>query len=282
MVIVGKSKDSDAPVKKYPLKPQNEIVREAQAAKEKGVFRYCMVSSGTGPSDKRVGELASTIRRIKNEVGIKTCLSVGFVTKEQAQVLKDAGLDRLNHNLNTSERYTQEVVTTHTYQDRINTLQVAKDVGLQTCSGLIVGMNETIDDILDVAYELREKKVPSIPVNFLVPIEGNKIIYEELSPQQCLKVLCLFRLINPFAELRMGAGREGHLRSLQSLAFYPANSLFVDGYLLTRGFSHNKTIQMIYESGFEVEGFEGEPEEESYSVEGFDSKLKPETTLKDK
>ena len=278
----GQAKNSDAPVKKYPLKSEDDIVNEAKEAKDRGVFRYCMVSSGTGPTDKRVKQLANIIQRIKDEVGIKTCLSVGFVNENQAKVLKDAGLDRLNHNLNTSKRHTVEVVTTHTYEDRIATLRAAKKVGLETCSGLIVGMNESTDDILDVAYELRTREVPSIPINFLVPIEGNKITYQDLTPIYCLKILCLFRLINPKAELRMGAGSEGHLRGLQSLAFYPANSLFVDGYLLTRGFSHNKTIRMIYDAGFEVDGLEEKLlDDVDYAVEGFKSKLKPQTTLSD-
>ena len=250
----GQSKISGAPIKKYPMKSADEIVREAHAAKASGVYRYCMVASGRGPTDKRAEELADIIARINNEVGIKTCLSVGLVSFPQAQRFKAAGLDRLNHNLNTSERYTPQIVTTHTYQDRINTLHAAKQAGLDTCSGMIVGMGESDADIIEVAYTLREMEAPSIPINFLVPVPGNPIYdFNQLTPQRCLRILCLFRFVNPKAEIRMAGGREGHLRGLQSVALYPANSLFVDGYLVTRGDAKNKTYQMIEDAGFEIE-----------------------------
>ena len=276
----GQGKGSSAPVNKYPLKSEEDIIAEAREAKSKGVFRYCMVSSGTGPSMKRVEDFARIIGRIKKEVGIETCLSAGFVSEEQAKVLKSAGLDRLNHNLNTSERCTKDIVSTHSYEDRLETLRNAKKVGLKTCSGMIVGMTEEIEDILDVAYELLEQRVPSIPINFLVPIEGNRIKIQKLSPLYCLKVLCVFRFINPNAEIRIGAGREGHLRALQGLALYPANSLFVDGYLLTKGFTKEKTYKMIMEMGFEVEGLEGlESETGGYELEGHKNILNPKTML---
>ena len=126
---------------------------------------------------------------------------------------------------------------------------------MSSCSGLIVGMNETTDDIIDVAMKLRELEVPSIPVNFLIPIEGNPMYSDHtLTPDKCLRALCLLRLINPSAEIRAAAGREGHLKSLQPLAFWPANSLFVDGYLTTRDSDMANTYRMIREAGFEVEG----------------------------
>ena len=250
----GQSKITKAPIKKYPLKEEDEIVREALQAKQRGAYRYCMVSSGRGPTDHRVHRLAQAIKRINQEVGIKTCLSVGIINKTQAKVLKDAGLDRLNHNLNTSERHTPNIVTTHTFRDRIETLKSAQQARLEMCSGMIVGMGESNEDILDVAYQLRKMKVPSIPVNFLVPIPGNPLYdFNQLTPLRCLKILCMFRFTNPKAEIRIGGGREGHLRDLQALALYPANSLFIEGYLVTRGHKANKTIQMIRDAGFEIE-----------------------------
>ena len=250
----GQSKITKAPIKKYPLKDEDEIVHEAHQAKQRGVYRYCMVSSGRGPTEQRVQRLARAIQRINQEVGIKTCLSVGIIDADQAKILKDAGLDRLNHNLNTSESHTPNIVTTHTFRDRIATLKAAQEAHLEICSGMIVGMGETNHDIIEVAYHLRQMKVPSIPVNFLVPIPGNPLYdFNQLTPLRCLKILCLFRLINPSAEIRIGGGREGHLRDLQVLALYPANSLFIEGYLVTRGHKANKTIQMIRDAGFEVE-----------------------------
>jgi len=251
----GQSKISEAPLNKYAMKDEDEILREAHEAKSRGVYRYCMVASGRGPTDRTTVKLAKIIRRINEEVGIKTCLSAGIVNESQAKALKEAGLDRLNHNLNTSEAHTPSVVTTHGYSDRVETLRAAKQAGLDTCSGIIVGMGESNDDILDVAYSLRDMEVPSIPVNFLIPIPGNPLYdFDQLTPQRCLRILCAFRFINPKSEIRMAGGREGHLRGLQTLALYPANSLFVEGYLVTRGDSANKVFQMIRDAGFEPEG----------------------------
>jgi biotin synthase len=194
------------------------------------------------------------IKRINDEVRIKTCLCVGLVDLEKAKMFKEAGLDRLNHNLNTSEKHTPKIVSTHTYQDRVDTVKAANAAGLDTCSGMIVGMGEWDQDILDVAYALRRMKVPSIPINFLVPIKGNPIYdFNQLTPERCLRILCLFRFVNPTAEIRMAGGREGHLRGLQALALYPANSLFVDGYLVSRGAEKNTVYQMIEDAGFELE-----------------------------
>ena len=270
----GQSKDAEADLNMYSLKEEESIIQEAHEAKAKGVARYCMVASGRGPSAKRTEQLARIVKRINDEVGIKTCLSVGLVNEEQAVKLKNAGLDRLNHNLNTSERHTPNIVTTHTYQDRIDTLNAAKAAGLDNCAGMIVGLGEMIEDILDVAYELRERRVPSIPINFLVPIEGNKLYdFGQLSPEHCLRILCAFRFVNPDAEIRMGGGREGHLRSLQSMGLYPANSLFIEGYLVTRGDRKNKAFRMIEDAGFEIDGVNLEALEASAESQGPDFEI---------
>ena len=181
------------------------------------------------------------------------CVSAGLLNDDSARTLKEAGLDRLNHNLNTSEERYPHVCTTHTYFDRLNTLASARKAGIQLCSGLIAGMGEAPKDIIDVALQLRELKVESIPVNFLVPIEGNQLIQaKDLSPQYCLRILCLYRFLNPASELRVAAGREGHLRSMEVMALYPANSLFLQGYLNTKGSSNLKTLRMIRDAGFEI------------------------------
>ena len=264
----GQSKISQAPLNKYAMKDEDEILREAHEAKSRGVYRYCMVASGRGPVERTTTKLAKIIRRINEEVGIKTCLSAGIVNESQAKTLKEAGLDRLNHNLNTSEAHTPSVVSTHVYSDRVETLRAAKQAGLDTCSGIIVGMGESDDDILDVAYSLRDMEVPSIPVNFLIPIPGNPLYdFDQLTPERCLRILCAFRFINPKSEIRMAGGREGHLRGLQTLALYPANSLFVEGYLVTRGDKANKVFQMIYDAGFEPESDDGSSLELSPSGE---------------
>jgi biotin synthase len=214
-----------------------------------------MVLSGRGPTLERTRRLAEIIRKVKSAYPIEVCLSVGLLGEEHARVLADAGLDRLNHNLNTSETHYGEICTTHTYRDRVDTLLAAKKCGIEPCSGLIVGMGETSRDVVEVALRLRELEVPSIPVNFLIPIEGNPVRSDgSLTPERCLRALALMRLVNPRAEIRAAGGREGHLRALAPLALYPANSLFVEGYLTTRGDAVRETYRMIRDAGFEVDG----------------------------
>lgn len=247
----AQAKTSRAGIEEYPLKSDEEIMAEAKAAYEGGAFRYCMVFAGRGPSRRRTEKLAELIQNIKARYPLQICVSAGLLDAEKAQILKDAGLDRLNHNLNTSERHYPSICTTHTYADRLQTLQAAKQAGIELCSGLIAGMGETTDDVIDVAFALRRLKAESIPVNFLIPIPGNTLTHHEtLTPQYCLRVLAMYRFLNPKAEIRIAAGREIHLRSMQVLSLYPANSLFLQGYLNTQGDSRAKTLQMIKDAGF--------------------------------
>jgi biotin synthase len=251
----AQSKDSTAPIRKYPMKSDEEIFAEAEAAAKAGASRYCMALSGRGPSLAQTRKLAALIREMKERYPIELCLSVGFVDEERAGLLADAGLDRLNHNLNTSESRYREICSTHSYGDRLRTLATAKKCGVEPCSGLIVGMGEESKDIVDLAFQLRQLEVRSIPVNFLIPIEGNPLQGDgSLTPTRCLRVLSLMRLVNPGAEVRISAGREGHIRSLGALALWPANSLFIEGYLTTGGADEQETYRMIEDAGFEVLG----------------------------
>jgi biotin synthase len=214
-----------------------------------------MVLSGRGPSIERTRKLATLIRELKDRYPIEVCLSAGLVDDTRAEILAEAGLDRLNHNLNTSESHYGKVCTTHTYSDRVRTLEAAHKCGIETCSGFILGMGESSSDVVELAFRLRELEVPSIPVNFLIPIEGNPLQADSsLTPERCLRTLALVRFVNPRAEIRAAGGREGHLRSLEPLALYPANSLFVEGYLTTRGDAVEDTYRMIRDAGFEIEG----------------------------
>jgi biotin synthase len=251
----SQSRDSEADLRKYPMKSDEEILAGAERAAHAGASRYCIVLSGRGPTVERTRRLADVVRRVKDSWPIEVCLSVGLLGEEHARILADAGLDRLNHNLNTSESHYAEICTTHTYRDRIQTLVAAKKCGIEPCSGLIVGMGESSADVVEIAFRLRELEVPSIPVNFLIPIEGNPVVTDgSLTPERCMRALSLIRLVNPRAEVRVAGGREGHLRALVPLALWPANSLFVEGYLTTRGDAVDATYRMIRDAGFEVEG----------------------------
>ncbi len=251
----SQSRDSRTPLRKYPMKDEEEILAGAEHAALAGASRYCMVLSGRGPTLPQARRLGELVRRVKERFPIEVCLSVGILGEEHARILAEAGLDRLNHNLNTSEGHYPAICSTHAYADRVATLRAAKKAGIEPCSGLIVGMGEASRDLLEVAFALRELEVPSIPVNFLIPIEGNPLTSDgSLTPERCLRALALMRLVNPRAELRAAGGREGHLRALSPLLLWPANSLFVEGYLTTRGDAVAETYRMIRDAGFEVEG----------------------------
>jgi len=249
----AQSKLSTADIEEYPMKSDEEILREAEAAYKAGAHRYCMVFSGRKSSDERIEHLVKIVREIKQRWPIEVCVSPGSITFDQAQKLKDAGLDRLNHNLNTSQGYYGNICTTHTYEERVRILEVACSVGLSVCSGVIIGMGEGPQDVVEMAMKLREVRAASIPVNFLIPIPGTPIGEPQaLSPEYCLRVLCLFRLLNPEAEIRIAAGRELHLRSLEPLGLYAANSIFLQGYLNVKGDSNARTLQMIKDMGFSI------------------------------
>lgn len=247
------AKTSEADIEEYSMKSDEEILAEAARAHAAGAFRYCMVFSGRGPSTARTTELARLVGLIKEHYPLEVCVSAGLVDDDKAKVLAEAGLDRLNHNLNTSEEHYAEICTTHTYQDRIDTLRAAKRNGIETCSGLIAGMGEPASDLVEIAKTLRSVGSESIPVNFLLPFEGN--VLDEpvgLTPDYCLRVLAMYRFTNPSAEIRCTAGREFHLRSMEVMALYPANSLFLEGYLNARGGSTQRTYQMIRDAGFNI------------------------------
>jgi biotin synthase len=255
----SQAKTSDTDIEPYAIKSKGEVLAEADRAYRAGAHRYCMVFSGRGPSGKRTEQLANYVRAVKETYpSLEVCVSAGLLDDEKARVLAEAGLDRLNHNLNTSRDAYPKICTTHTYDDRLNTLKSAKRAGLQTCSGLIVGMGEPPQDLVELALTLRELRAESIPVNFLLPFEGNPLTPgnqmpdDRLTPEYCLRVLCLFRFANPEADVRCAAGREYHLRSLEAMCLYPANSIFLDGYLNGRGAERRRTYAMIRDAGFEI------------------------------
>ncbi|MEM9253035.1 MAG: biotin synthase BioB [Planctomycetota bacterium] len=248
------AKTSSADINPYPMKSLDEMLDEAKAAQASGAHRYCMVFAGRGPSKGRTQQLAEAVKRIKAEVGIEVCVSAGLLDEAKAEVLAEAGVDRYNHNLNTSPRNYASICTTHTYADRQNTLSAARHAGIALCSGLIVGMGETRDELVALATTLRELAAESIPVNFLLPFEGNLMNRPvDLTPRYCLRVLCLFRLMCPRAEVRVAAGREHHLRSLEPMAMQPANSLFLGGYLNARGEEARKLYTMLTDAGYTLD-----------------------------
>lgn len=253
----SQSSVSSADIDKYGLMGKEQLLEGARRAVTAGAKRYCMVTSGRGPEDEAIEHFCEVTRVIKRELPLEICLCLGLLSEAQARKLKEAGVGWVNHNLNTSERYYPEICTTHTYQERLATVRNIRNAGLMTCSGGIVGMGEEDSDILDLAFTCREQRMDSIPINFLHPIKGTPMeAYRFLTPMKCLKILCLFRFLNPKSEIRAAGGREVNLRSVQAMVFYPANSIFVEGYLTTGGQDADQARQMIEDMGFEVESYE--------------------------
>ena len=250
----SQSSVSTAAIERYNLLPQNRMIEGARQAAASKAQRYCIVISGRSPLDREIDEIAGAVRAIKQEIPIQICCSLGLMNEQQAKRLKAAGVDRVNHNLNTSEAYHASICTTHTFQDRLATIRHARAAGLEICSGGIVGMGERDDDVIDLAMALRDVQPDSIPVNTLHPVAGTPLEgSDHLTPQRCLKVLCLFRFLHPRTEIRIAGGREYNLRSLQPLALYPADSVFVNGYLTTPGAPALEVWGMIEDLGFKIE-----------------------------
>ncbi|HPS03403.1 MAG TPA: biotin synthase BioB [Candidatus Sumerlaeota bacterium] len=246
---------STAEIGRYPLKARDLLLTDAREARRLQARRFCMGLSGRTLSDTEVASLCEVIWAIKAEVGIAICCSLGFLTPEQARQLRAAGLDRVNHNLNTSERYYSSICTTHTFADRVRNLEICREAGLEVCSGGIVGQGETDADIVDLLLALRRIGPDSIPINFLIPVPGTPFQEQKtgLTPLRCLRILALARLLHPAADIRVAGGREVHLRSLQPMALFLVNSIFVNGYLTEEGQPQDEALRMVADLGFEIE-----------------------------
>jgi biotin synthase len=249
----SQSKVSEAEIPRYNLLNREQLLAGAAAAAERQAKTYCIVISARGPNEREMRAVETIVPEIKERFGLDICACLGLLTPDQAERLAACGVNRVNHNLNTSAERYGDICTTHSYQDRVDTLRNVRNAGMELCSGGIIGMGEAPRDVVAMALELRDLGVESIPVNFLNPIEGTPLAGQSgLTPNYCLKVLCMFRLANPSRELRIAGGRELHLRSLQPLGLYPANSIFVGDYLTTKGQIPEADYAMIRDMGFEV------------------------------
>ncbi|MDX1924864.1 MAG: biotin synthase BioB [Pirellulaceae bacterium] len=249
----SQSKISNAPIEKYRMLSADQLLDGARVAAERQSKTYCIVISGRAPSEREMKAVEMVVPRIKEELGLKICACLGLLTPEHAARLKSCGVDRVNHNLNTGEEHYAEICSTHTYQDRLQTLNNVREAGLELCSGGIIGLGESHRDLVSMAMDLRNLKTESIPINFLHAIEGTPLQNRnDLTPQDCLRALCMMRFVNPASELRIAGGREKHLRSLQPLGLYVANSLFVGDYLTTKGQAPEADYQMVKDLGFDV------------------------------
>lgn len=247
---------STAEILTYSWLSTGEAVRQATAGIRAGASRVCLVASGRGPSGRDIDRVAAVVDQLKStDPDVEVCACLGILRDGQAERLKVAGVDAYNHNLNTSESRYAEICSTHGFADRVDTVVKARSAGLSPCSGLIVGMGESDDELIDTIFALRELGSDSIPINFLMPFEGTPLAGTGLlSPLRCLRILAMARFACPATEIRMAGGREMHLRSLQPLALHVANSLFLGDYLTSEGQAAKADLEMIADAGFRVLG----------------------------
>ncbi|KAF0132606.1 MAG: biotin synthetase [Candidatus Saganbacteria bacterium] len=247
---------TNAPV--YPLLKDKEIFDAAKAS-EKNMKATCfsIVTSGKSILNKdELKEIGSAIFQIKNKTNLNRCVSLGILNKEQIKQLKSNGLKRLHHNLETAKSFFENICTTHTYEERLNTIKSAKEEGLEICSGGIFGLGETLNQRLELAYTLKQLEVESAPINILNPIPNTPAAknYSPLSPLEVLRLIAVYRFILPKADIGVFGGRELSLKNLQPLMFIAgANVTLIGNYLVTKGQTPNKDLQMIKDLGLEIE-----------------------------
>src|SRR4029078_12775623 len=242
----------------HPVRAHEIILAAADRAASLNVGTFCMVISGRAPGGRVFGKVLDAVREVKSRHGMHVCACLGLLSEDHVRRLEEAGVDQVNHNLNTSSRFHDEIVTTHTFNDRVATVSNVARSNMKTCSGGIIGMGESDDDVIDLALSLRELGVRSVPVNFLIPIPGTPFETRgALDPRRCLRVLALYRFILPSQEIRIAGGREVHLRSLQPLGLYAAKSIFIGDYLTTQGQSARAEYAMIFDAGFVHEAADG-------------------------
>ncbi len=241
-----------AQISVYPLLTSDELVAAAKQAEASGSNRFSIVTSGRGAEkDKEFGKILTSLERIQQETKLKVCASLGTLSPENARALKAAGVSRYHHNVETSQSYYGDICTTHTYEDRANTIKAAHEAGLEVCSGGIIGMGESMEQRLEMAFELRQLGVHSVPINILNPIKGTVMENQPpMKPLEILRIFALFRFVMPKMGIRTAGGREVNLRDLQSVGLMSGLSgMLIGGYLTTGGRDSAMDLQMVKDMG---------------------------------
>ena len=244
----AQSKFYKTPINIYNLVPKDEIVEGAYRGVEYGANRYCVVLSGKSASKEEVDRICESVKEIREveKIPINVCVSAGTLSKEDLEKLKSAGVRRVNHNLEASKNFFPKIVSTHSWEERYNTIRAIKEAGLSACCGGIFGMGESLEDRVDLALTYRELGVDSIPLNFLMPIEGTPLSSAPgIKPMEALKVIATFRFTNPRAELRLCGGREQNLRDFHGMAVLMVNAMMVGGYLTRAGRDIKKDYMLL-------------------------------------
>lgn len=237
----------------YPLLPEGEIVAQARRNEEQGVLRYSIVTSGKRLSDGEVEEMCKTIRAIRRETGIAVCVSFGLLGEEQFRALKEAGATRVHNNLETSRRNFPNICTTHTFDDKVAAIRAAQRSGLTVCSGGIMGLGETVEDRIDMALELRELGIKSVPINMLNPIPGTPMGEQaRLTGEDMRRIVAVYRFLLPDASIRLAGGRGLLPDKGRGCLTSGANAAISGDMLTTAGITVETDLRLLDELGYEV------------------------------
>lgn len=247
----AQSKHNHAEIECHPLMDVETVKKAALSAKENGASRFCIVTSGRAPQGKDFEKILEMIRAVASIDGLHCCASLGLLSEEQIEQIKEAGVERFNHNINTSKNYHSKICTTHTFEDRVRTVKTIQKHGIEACCGVIIGMGESREDRIDMALSLKELNPKTVPINFLNPIKGTPLEgYEDkIDEEEILKTICIFRIILPKTLLRYAGGRTSRLSKLNQKAGIIAgiNSILVGNYLTTCGSNANDDREMLKE-----------------------------------
>ena len=246
---------SNADIDTYKWVEDEKLYNDNDFVNEHHLSRHCIGLSGMGFTDAEIEQLAGRIRKMK-ETGTHLCCSIGFLTEKQARMLREAGLVRINLNLNSSRSYYHNICSTHTFEQRVQNIRMLQEIGFEICSGGIIGMGESIEDVVDMLLELREIQPEALPINFLLPIKGTPLGDADISmltTEYCMKVLCLARLLVPKADIRCAAGREVYFKVEEKNLLSVVDSIFASGYLTEGGQGIEDTLKTITDAGFTYE-----------------------------
>ena len=250
----AQSGGAQSDIETYKLIPYDRIAEHGKLAGSKKLSRHCIGLSGISFTDGEIDELCRYIRGLKAASAAAICCSIGFLTREQARRLREAGVDRINHNLNTSRAHYPAICGTHSYDERLANIQMLQETGFEICCGGIIGLGESAADIAALFFDIQAIRPASVPVNFLIPLKGTALENTgttHLTPEYCLKVLSLARLLLPQSDIRCAAGREIYLKGHEAALFRVVDSIFASGYLTAGGQSVDEAIRLVQECGFE-------------------------------
>ena len=238
----------------YPMMDTNRIVEEAKKAQRKGTGRFCLITSGRELNDEEFETILRALDRIRRETTLDLDCSLGTLSKERAESLKKVGVTRYNHNVETAESHFPQICSTHSFRDRVKNIEVLKEQGFSICCGGIIGLGESPQQRLELAFSLRQLGIDCIPFNILNPRPGTPLEHSEsIPPMEIIKTISLFRLVLPKGTIKIAGGREANLRDLQSLALLAgANGLIVGNYLTTPGRNAEDDLTMIRDVGFQI------------------------------